>query len=68
MIAVTGATGHLGRLVIDELLKTTQANNIIAAVRTPAKATGLAVSKNVAPSAATRRTGRVSGWPALSFP
>jgi NAD(P)H dehydrogenase (quinone) len=42
MIAVTGATGHLGRLVIDELLKTTQANNIIAAVRTPAKATGLA--------------------------
>ncbi len=42
MIAVTGATGHLGRLVIDELLKTTQANIIIAAVRTPAKATGLA--------------------------
>lgn len=42
MIAVTGATGHLGRLVIDKLLKTTRANNIIAAVRTPAKATGLA--------------------------
>lgn len=43
MIAVTGATGHLGRLVIDDLLKTTEANNIIAAVRTPAKANGLAV-------------------------
>ena len=42
MVAVTGATGHLGRLVIDELLKTTQANNLIAAVRTPAKAAGLA--------------------------
>lgn len=42
MIAVTGATGHLGRLVIDELLKTTQANNIIAAVRARGKATGLA--------------------------
>jgi NAD(P)H dehydrogenase (quinone) len=38
MIVVTGATGQLGRLVIDELLKTTEAKNIIAAVRTPAKA------------------------------
>lgn len=42
MIAVTGATGQLGRLVIDELLKTTEAKNIIAAVRTPAKANDLA--------------------------
>jgi NAD(P)H dehydrogenase (quinone) len=41
MIVVTGATGQLGRLVIDELLKTTEAKNIIAAVRTPAKAKGL---------------------------
>jgi NAD(P)H dehydrogenase (quinone) len=31
----------LGRLVIDELLKTTEAKNIIAAVRTPTKAQGL---------------------------
>lgn len=38
MIVVTGATGQLGRLVMDELLKTTEAKNIIAAVRTPAKA------------------------------
>jgi len=42
MIVVTGATGQLGRLVIDELLKTTEAKNIIAAVRTPAKASGFA--------------------------
>lgn len=42
MIVVTGATGHLGRLVIEELLKTTQAHNIIAAVRTPAKASDFA--------------------------
>jgi NAD(P)H dehydrogenase (quinone) len=42
MIVVTGATGQLGRIVIDELLKTTEAKNIIAAVRTPAKASGLA--------------------------
>ena len=42
MILVTGATGQLGRLVVDELLKTTAPKNIIAAVRTPAKATSLA--------------------------
>ena len=41
MIVVTGPTGQLGRLVIDQLLKTTEAKNIIAAVRTPAKANGL---------------------------
>jgi NAD(P)H dehydrogenase (quinone) len=37
MIVVTGATGQLGRLVIDELLKRTEAENIVAAVRRPAK-------------------------------
>jgi len=42
MIVVTGATGQLGRLVIGELLKTTEAKNIIAAVRTPAKANDFA--------------------------
>jgi NAD(P)H dehydrogenase (quinone) len=41
MIVVTGATGQLGRLVIDELLRKTDAVNIIAAVRNPEKATGL---------------------------
>ncbi len=38
MIVVSGATGNLGRLVIEELLRTTEAENIIAAVRMPSKA------------------------------
>ena len=42
MIVVTGATGQLGRLVIDQLVKTTEAKSIIAAVRAPTKAKGLA--------------------------
>lgn len=42
MIVVTGATGQLGRLVIAALLKTVPAAQIIAAVRTPAKAADLA--------------------------
>jgi NAD(P)H dehydrogenase (quinone) len=42
MIAVTGATGQLGRLVIQELLRTVPAAQIVAAVRTPAKAHDLA--------------------------
>jgi len=41
MIVVTGATGQLGRLVISELLKTTQAQEIVAAVRSSAKADDL---------------------------
>ncbi|TAL40951.1 MAG: SDR family oxidoreductase [Salinibacterium sp.] len=42
MIAVTGATGQLGQLVIDALLKTLPAAEVAAAVRNPAKARGLA--------------------------
>lgn len=42
MIAVTGATGQLGRLVIASLLKTTPADQLVAAVRTPASAADLA--------------------------
>lgn len=42
MYAVTGATGQLGRLVIDHLLQTVPAGKIVAAVRTPAKAQDLA--------------------------
>lgn len=42
MIVVTGATGQLGRLVIQSLLKQVPASQIIAAVRTPAKAADLA--------------------------
>lgn len=42
MIAVTGATGQLGRLVIDALLKKVPAEQIVAAVRSPEKAADLA--------------------------
>ncbi|MFV8799085.1 SDR family oxidoreductase [Yersinia sp. LJYL362] len=42
MIAVTGATGQLGRLVINALLKKVPAREIIAAVRSPEKAGDLA--------------------------
>lgn len=41
MIVVTGATGHLGRLVVDELLKKVPASRIVAAVRDPEKAADL---------------------------
>ncbi|AOW13032.1 NAD(P)-dependent oxidoreductase [Hydrogenophaga crassostreae] len=42
MIVITGATGQLGRLVIQNLLKTTPAAHIVAAVRSPEKARDLA--------------------------
>lgn len=42
MIVVTGATGQLGSLVIEQLLQKIPANQIVAAVRTPAKASQLA--------------------------
>jgi len=42
MIVVTGATGQLGRLVIQALLKTQPASEIVAAVRSPEKAADLA--------------------------
>ena len=41
MIAVTGATGQLGRLVIEKLLTKVAPTQIIAAVRTPDKANDL---------------------------
>lgn len=37
MIAITGASGQLGRLVIQELLQQLPASQILAVVRTPAK-------------------------------
>lgn len=43
-IAVTGATGQLGRLVIAELKKRVATSEIIALVRTPAKAADLGVA------------------------
>lgn len=41
MIAVTGATGQLGRLVIQQLLKKLPAGNIVALARDPGKAADL---------------------------
>lgn len=42
MIAITGASGQLGRLVINELLKSLPSTEIIAVVRNPEKVTDLA--------------------------
>lgn len=42
MIAVTGATGHLGQWVIEKLLATHNAQDLVAIVRNPAKAQALA--------------------------
>ena len=41
MIAITGATGQLGQHVIETLLKTVPASQIVAIVRNPAKAAAL---------------------------
>ena len=41
MIAITGTTGQLGQHVIESLLKTVPASQIVAIVRNPAKATAL---------------------------
>lgn len=42
MIAITGASGHLGRLVIADLLKTVAAEQLVAIVRDPTKVADLA--------------------------
>jgi NAD(P)H dehydrogenase (quinone) len=42
MYAVTGATGQLGRLVLDSLLATTAPDNIVALARDPAKLSAVA--------------------------
>ncbi|MEI6682439.1 MAG: SDR family oxidoreductase [Bacteroidota bacterium] len=42
-IGVTGATGQLGRIVIEKLKEKIAADNIVALVRTPEKAAGLGV-------------------------
>ena len=52
MIAITGATGQLGQLVIDQLLQKTPASQIVAVVRNPAKATDLS-ARSVAIRAAS---------------
>jgi len=42
-IGVTGATGKLGRLVVEQLKEKVSAESIVALVRTPSKASGLGV-------------------------
>ena len=42
MYAVTGASGQLGRLVLDALLENTDAENVVALVRDPGKLSDLA--------------------------
>lgn len=41
MIAITGATGKLGRHVLEEMLRTQPSNEVVAIVRNPAKAADL---------------------------
>jgi len=43
MITVTGVTGNLGRVVLDDLLTRLPASEIVAVARTPEKAAGLGV-------------------------
>jgi len=42
LLAVTGATGKLGRLVVEQLLQQVEPGRIVAAVRSPGKAADLA--------------------------
>lgn len=46
-IGVTGATGHLGNLVVEQLKTKTSAENIVALVRSPEKAKNLGVEARV---------------------
>jgi NAD(P)H dehydrogenase (quinone) len=47
-IAITGATGQLGRLVVSQLLAVKPASELIALVRTPAKAQDLGITARAA--------------------
>ena len=48
MIGITGATGQLGRIVVDKLKNKTDASQIVALVRSPAKAADLGVAARAA--------------------
>jgi NAD(P)H dehydrogenase (quinone) len=48
MIGITGATGQLGRLVVEKLKNKREASQIVALVRTPAKAADLGVAARAA--------------------
>ena len=67
-VIVTGASGQLGRLVIEELLAKVPASEVTALVRDPGKAAGLAArgvviavaDYNSPGSAASERASRVT--------
>lgn len=48
MIAITGATGQLGRLVVEKLKQKIPASDIVALVRSPEKASNLGVTARAA--------------------
>lgn len=56
MIAVTGASGHLGRLVVTQLLEKVPAKEIVALVRTPSKVADLAAKGVVVREADYRKS------------
>lgn len=47
-IAITGATGQLGRLVVEKLKTRTDPSNLVAVVRSPAKAADLGIATRAA--------------------
>lgn len=47
-IAITGATGQLGRLVVEKLKTRTAPSNLVAVVRSPAKAADLGIATRAA--------------------
>ncbi|WP_144635000.1 SDR family oxidoreductase [Bordetella genomosp. 13] len=47
-IAITGATGQLGRIVVEKLKRQVPAADLVALVRSPAKAAGLGVTARAA--------------------
>ncbi len=47
-IAITGATGQLGRLVVEQLKTRTSPSNLLALVRSPAKAADLGIAARAA--------------------
>src|ERR1035437_8951536 len=46
-IGVTGATGQLGRIVVEKLKQKVSVESIVALVRTPEKAAGLGIEARV---------------------
>src|SRR5579859_3525003 len=57
-MGITGATGHLGRLVVNKLRAKVPAADIVALVRSPAKAVGLGVEVREADYAKPETLGR----------